>query len=186
MEEVWKPVEGYEGRYEISSLGRLRSYAQDRVNGKIKTGNLDAKGYLSIMLYDGRGNKKVHKMHRLVASAFIDNPDNLPQVNHKDEDKTNNRADNLEWCTNEYNLRYGTHYERAAKANECCPTTSVKVFSVDDDGNVELFDSIGEAERRTGNSHCNIVRVLKGRRPRCGGRRWFYANDIDAVTAYND
>lgn len=175
MTESWKPIKGYEGRYEISNLGRLMSYAQDRNKGKIKLGHLNAHGYLTCVLYDGKGNKETWSMHRLVATAFIDNPFNLPQVNHKDEDKTNNRVDNLEWCTNDYNVHYGTAYERARQANMCCKTTSVGVFSIDQDGNFEFFNSIGEAERKTGNSHSNIVRTLKGRRPRCGGRYWFYS-----------
>lgn len=179
MEEIWKAIEGYDGRYEISSLGRLRSYAQDRVNGKIKTGYLNVKGYRQIYLYK-EGNKdrkgKWYPIHRLVAEAFIPNPSNLPQVNHKDEDKTNNCVDNLEWCDNYYNAHYGTKIERVRQSITCCPSTSRKVGSIDRDGNVEVFDSIGEAERMTGNSHCNIVRALKGRRPRCGGRKWFYVD----------
>ena len=131
MEEIWKEVEGYNGRYEISNLGRVRSYAQDRKSGKIKTGNQTAKGYRSILLYDGKGNSKWFPVHRLVAAAFLDNPDNLPQVNHKDENKLNNCSENLEWCTNEYNVRYGTRNERVAESNRCCPTTSRKVYSVD-------------------------------------------------------
>ena len=176
MTEVWKEVDGYNGRYEISNLGRLRSFAQDSKNGKIKTGNKETKGYLAVVLYDSEGNKKCYKMHRLVANAFIDNPDNLPQVNHKDENKENNSVDNLEWCTNDYNCHYGTKLQRVALANTCCKTTSKKVYSMDVDGNIEYFDSIGEAERRTGNSHCNIVMALKGRRRSCGNRKWYYCN----------
>lgn len=175
MDEIWKPVKGYEGRYEISSFGRLRSYAQDRKNGKIKTGNLNLHGYLTTVLYDGKGNKATYLMHRLVAQTFIDNPFGLPQVNHKDEDKTNNRVDNLEWCTNDYNIHYGTGYERARQSNMCCKSTSVGVFSVDKDGNFTFYGSIGDAERKTGLPHSNIVRALKGRRLRCGGRYWFYS-----------
>lgn len=174
MQEIWKPIEGYSGRYEISNLGRVRSYAQDKINGKIKLGNPTAKGYLTILLYDGNGNSKWCPVHRLVASAFIDNPTDLPQVNHKDENKTNNCVDNLEWCTNEYNTKYGTRSERTATANRCCETTSKKVFSIDENGNKEFFDSIGEAERQTGNSHSNIVRALKRRTNHCGKRQWFY------------
>lgn len=174
MEEIWKPIEGYDGRYEISTLGRIKSYVQDTKNGKIKIGNVGKKGYLSYLLYDSNGNKKWYKMHRLVAEAFIDNPDNLPQVNHKDEDKQNNCVDNLEWCTNKYNSTYGTKLDRVAQANRCCPTTSKKVYSVDEDGNIEYFDSIGDAGRRTGNHHANIVSVLKGKRNHCGNRKWFY------------
>ena len=174
MQETWKKIDGYNGKYLISNYGRLKSFAQDKKNGKIKTGNLTHKGYLAVLLYDSKGNKKWFPVHRLVASAFIDNPEGLPQVNHRDEVKTNNHVDNLEWCTNEYNINYGTKNERTALANMCCPTTSKKVYSVDESGNVEYFDSIGEAERQTGNSHSNIVRALKGRRNHCGNRQWFY------------
>ena len=174
MEEVWKDIKGYEGRYQISNSGRLKSYLQDRENGKIKTGNETKKGYLTALLYAEDGTSKWTPIHRLVASAFIENPDGLPQVNHKDENKKNNRADNLEWCTNDYNVNYGTRNERTARSNMCCETTSKKVCSVDQNGRVVHYDSIGEAERQTGNSHCNIVRALKGRRKTCGNLQWFY------------
>lgn len=174
MQEIWKIIgNGYE-RYEVSSYGRIRSFAQDSVNGKIKEGYPDHKGYMKIRLYNRNGESKFFPIHRLVAEAFIENPHNFPFINHKDEDKSNNHVENLEWCTNEYNINYGTRNERAAKANRCCRTTSTRVYSVDENGQVEYFDSIGEAERQTGNSHCNIVRALKGRRSRCGGRQWFY------------
>lgn len=175
MTELWKEVDGYNGRYEVSTHGRIKSYAQDKTNGKIKVGNPTKKGYLTFLFYDGNGHKKWIPVHRIVAMAFIDNPDNLPQINHKDEDKTNNYVSNLEWCTNEYNNHYGTRIQRVTEANMCCASTSKKVYSVDSSGQIEYFDSIGEAERRTGNSHCNIVRALKGRRNTCGNRKWFYA-----------
>ena len=174
MKEIWKPVEGYEGRYEVSSLGRVKSYAQDRHKGKIKDGHPTYKGYRKILLYDGKGHKRWYPIHRLVAAAFIPNPDGLEQINHKDEDKTNNCVENLEWCTNYYNAHYGTKIERGAESNRCCETTSRKIYSIDENRQVEYYDSIGEAERQTGLSHCNIVRTLKGRRPRCGNRQWFY------------
>ena len=134
MEEIWKPIEGYGGRYEISNHGRVKSYAQDSRIGKIKTGSPTFKGYRTILLYDGNGGAKWHPIHRLVASAFLDNPENLPQVNHKDENKANNRADNLEWCDNDYNMNYSTRNERAALANRCCESTSLPVYSVDENG----------------------------------------------------
>jgi len=174
MEEVWKPIEGYEGRYEVSSFGRVKSYAQDRVRGKIKTGHPVRKGYRHILLYDADGNKKWYPIHRLVAAAFLPNPENLEQVNHMDEDKTNNYVGNLEWCDNGYNHNYGTRNERVAQANRCCETTSLKVYSIDETGKIEYFDSIGEAERQTGCSHSIIVRTLKGRTNHCGNRQWFY------------
>lgn len=171
MKEEWKKISDYED-YEISNFGRIKSYKQNK-NGIITLGNKDKKGYLTKTLCNEEG-RKTFKVHRLVAKAFIPNPLNLPQINHKDEDKTNNRADNLEWCDNLYNHHYGTKIERTAEANRCCPTTSKKVYSIDEENNIEYFDSIGEAERITGLPHSNIVRALKGRRPTCGGREWFY------------
>ena len=174
MIEIWKDINGYQGRYQVSNFGRIKSFLQDRKNGKIKLGNSTVKGYLAICLYNEDGVFEWHPVHRLVAEAFLDNPNNLPQVNHKDEDKTNNRVDNLEWCDNTYNVNYGTRNERAGISNRCCETTSSKIYSVDANGHIEYYDSIGEAERQTGLPHCNIVRTLKGRTNHCGNRRWFY------------
>ena len=182
MEEIWKQIDGFDGRYEISNYGRLKSYAQNK-SGKISTGSPQRKGYLAVTLYDGNGKRQTYKIHRLVAEAFIFNPNNLPQVNHKDEDKNNNCVDNLEWCDNDYNNHYGTRTQRAAVSNRCCDTTSVKIYSVDKNGNIEYFDSIGEAERITGLNHSNIVRTLKGRTKTCGGREWYY---VDSQITFND
>ena len=103
--EIWKQVEGYEGRYEVSSYGRVKSFAQDSKNGKIKYGHLTHRGYRHILLYDGKGGKKWHLIHRLVAQAFIPNPDNLPQVNHIDGNKHNHRLENLQiLCPNCHSL----------------------------------------------------------------------------------
>lgn len=167
--EIWKQFEGYNGRYEISTYGRVKQ------DGTIKKHFYDWKGYPKIYLSDGDKNRKIYFVHRLVAMTFIPNPHKYPQVNHIDENKENNHVENLEWCTNAYNSNYGTRSERAGMANRCCETTSKKIYSVDaKTGQIEYFNSIGDAERKTGNSHCNIVRALKGRRPRCGGRQWFY------------
>ena len=184
MQEIWKDIEGYGGKYQVSNLGNVRSFAVDKKAGKLLGQRLNHKGYPVVYLHDGK--PKTCVVHRLVAKAFIPNPNNLPQVNHKDEDKTNNRVNNLEWCTNDYNIHYGTAIERARQSNMCCKTTSVGVFSVDPDGNFRFYDSIGDAERKTGNSHCNIVRALKGRRPRCGGVYWFYSYEPRRQAAYND
>ena len=179
MEEIWKPISGYEGKYEISNLGRIKSYAQKNRAGRITEGYEDKKGYRNIYLYKKPQCGKWHKIHRLVAMTFIPNPDNLPQVNHKDENKSNNCVDNLEWCDNNYNNHYGTRAQRAAESNKNCPTTSKKVYSVDADGHIEHYVSIGEAERITGLYHGNIVRTLKGRTPRCGGLKWYYENELN-------
>ena len=175
MEEIWKKIDGYNGRYEISNFGRLKSYAQKKTQGRITYGSIEKKGYCVVRLYDDYGNAKDYKVHRLVAEAFIDNPYHYTQVNHKDENKTNNCVNNLEWCTNEYNCNYGTRTQRATESNRCCKTTSKPIYSVDPDSGIEYFDSIGEAERITGISHSNIIRALKNN---ClaGGRKWYYQN----------
>lgn len=112
-EEVWKDVPGYEGLYQISNYGRVKSLARkssgkrpiDQIIKQVK----DAYGYYTVGLHNAKGGIASHtvKVHRLVAMVFVQNPNNLPEVNHKDEDKTNNHADNLEWCTTKYNLTYG-------------------------------------------------------------------------------
>lgn len=126
VEVVRKPVFGYEGYYEVDQFGRVFSLDRvitvkdgDRVYEKPIAGKqmkqaMHDKGYKIVSLTKD-GKTKMHFVHRLVAEAFIPNPDNLPQVNHKDEDKTNNFLENLEWCTNEYNLMYGTARQRQAK-----------------------------------------------------------------------
>lgn len=108
--EVWKPVVGYESRYLVSNMGRVFSLIKDKMLKQIET----PYGYLVVNLYDGNKMKQI-RVHRLVAMAFIPNPDSLPQVNHIDEDKHNNYIDNLEWCNAKYNANYGTRNERLAK-----------------------------------------------------------------------
>lgn len=115
-EEIWKPVAGFEGLYEVSNLGRVRSltkFVRDSYfyNGRLYKGRIlkttknDYTGYVSVMMMkDGKGTRR--SVHRLVATAFLPNPDNLPVINHKDQNKTNNCVDNLEWCTQHYNTHY--------------------------------------------------------------------------------
>lgn len=107
MVEQWKPVAGYEGDYEVSNFGRVRSLKRSTY-GRILRPCFDGrKHYLHVSL-SKNGVSTVKNVHRIVAIAFLENPDNLPEVNHKDEDKTNNCANNLEWCSHVYNNRYGS------------------------------------------------------------------------------
>lgn len=159
--EVWKDIEGYEDSYKVSNLGRVKSL--DRIDalghrrkGKILAITLATNGYRKIGLMKD-GNTKNHSVHRLVAKAFLDNSSNLPQVNHKDEDKTNNVVSNLEWCTQSYNNGYGTRNERAAKANE------KPIYVVTSSGNRYFFRSIEKAVELLGLKSCAISDCLHGR-----------------------
>ena len=120
MIEEWRSIEGYEGLYEVSNTGRVRSLDRyDNRNyfrkGKVLSPGKDTVGYLFVIL-TCNGKRKAINVHRLVAKAFIENPDNLPQVNHKDEDKTNNNVDNLEWCTAKYNNKYGSRKDKVRES----------------------------------------------------------------------
>ena len=114
--EEWKSIPGYEGLYEVSSYGRVRSLDRyDRRNcfrkGRILKQNNDGRGYMSIELCLNSKIKR-YLVHRLVAQAFIPNPDNLPEVNHKDENPENNSVTNIEWCNRSYNINYGTRKDK--------------------------------------------------------------------------
>ena len=121
MIEEWRPIEGYEGLYEVSSYGRVRSldkYVKCKGEsyrlhkGKVLSPAKDTIGYLFVILHCN-GKCKTIRVHKLVAEAFLPNPENLTEVNHKDEDKINNRADNLEFCDHKYNMNYGTRNIRS-------------------------------------------------------------------------
>ena len=137
-EEIWKDVVGYEGNYLVSNLGRVktvphvvtykgRSYISKE---RIMSLQYDACGYLQVRLSKD-AVKKTQKVHRLVAIAFIPNPNNLPEINHKDEIKTNNKVDNLEWCDRKYNMQYGvnTHWHRMPVAQYSLDGVFVKQYS---------------------------------------------------------
>lgn len=113
MEEIWKPVVGYEDKYLVSNLGRVKSFWTNRLLKPTKRKKTEE--YLRVGLWDG---KKQHgiSLHRLVATAFLPNPNNFPVINHKDENPTNNCVDNLEWCTQQYNTNYGHRLEKFKKA----------------------------------------------------------------------
>lgn len=123
MTEEWRDIERYKGLYQVSNLGRVKSLSRiaiDRrgiphyVNERILKQTFDKDGYCLVGLHKN-GKFRSCKIHRLVASEYIGNPHNLPEVNHKDENKSNNNVDNLEWCTGKYNINYGACLDRIAK-----------------------------------------------------------------------
>lgn len=148
-EEKWKAIAGYEG-YEISSLGKVKSLNYKRTGKeKILKPKNNGKGYLRVALYKD-GKCKYFLIHRLVGEAFIPNPMGLPEINHKDENKSNNIASNIEWCDRRYNNNYGTHTERSAAAQRNNPDRSKAVVAsrFSDFRTIELrFASISEAGR---------------------------------------
>ena len=165
--EIWKNVVGYEGLYQVSSLGRVRSLEHIDSNGhpvkeRVLASFLNRNGYRKANLYRDRNRKQV-SIHRLVAAAFLDNPDNLPEVNHIDEDKSNNAVSNLEYCTVLYNNTYGTRLERVAKALEC------PICAITSSGQRHYFDSVNEAARVLGLKRQGITNCLHGRRKHHGG-----------------
>lgn len=114
--EIYRDIEGYEGKYQITSWGRVYSVDKEKFLRQEET----EKGYLRVDLFDDYGKRKHHKVHRLVAMAFIPNPDNKPQVNHKDGNKKNNSITNLEWVTDEENKEHCSMCEGYAK--KCAET----------------------------------------------------------------
>ena len=176
MTEEWKTIEGYD-RYEISSFGRVRSKVFNKNEGSILKPTVNGAGYLCVFLYKGKGDirGKAHRIHRLVAEHFIPNPSNLPCINHKDEDKTNNRVDNLEWCTHQYNDSYGTRGERISKKVRNHPGMSRKIEQLTMDGkHVEFYLSAGEAQRQ-GFHHGHVIECCRGKLKHHKGFIWRYA-----------
>lgn len=152
--EVWKDIKGYEGLYQVSNLGRIKSIRRNIIM-KVRK---DKYGYYQLGLTKNK-EQKTFKAHRLVAETFIPNHNNLPEINHKDEDKTNNRVENLEWCTNKYNMNYGTRRERAidkCKKKVQCVTTG------------EEFNSIKEAAEKYNIRGTYITANCKGRQKSAG------------------
>ena len=159
--EIWK---NFEKNYAISNLGNIKNIKTNRVlkirpnhNGYLKT-NISIKGKLKTVF-----------PHRLVAEAFISNSDNYPIVNHKDENKQNNCVDNLEWCTNEYNIKYGTAQERRVQKQR----KVVYKYNLNDEF-IERYNSTVEASKSVNGTSGGIVRVCNGQRKTYKGYIWKY------------
>ena len=166
MSEEWRDIEDYECLYQVSNLGRVKSlkFNKERI---LKPG-MDRGGYLQVGLHAG-GKRKVLTVHRLVASAFVPNPDNKPEVNHVDEDKSNNRACNLEWLTRKQNINHGTRNERSAK-NRSKPVDQYTL-----DGKfVKTWASTMEVGRQTGFHQSNIGAAARGELKTAHGFIWKY------------
>lgn len=163
MTEVWKSVKGFEGLYEVSNLGNVRNSNTKRI---LKPGK-DKGGYLIVSLSkDCKGHTR--KVHRLVGECFVENLNNLDCINHINEDKFDNRAENLEWCTRQYNLAYGTRTEREVAKK------SQPVYQMLNGKTVRRWSSTKEAQRNGYNSGC-ISQCCNGIRKEHMGYEWQYA-----------
>lgn len=174
--EIWKPIPQYEGLYEVSSYGVIKSLPKQRRgrNNSIVCHKerilvaSDSHGYRSVSLT----KNEVHKtfsIHRIVATAFIPNPHNYKEVNHKDENKANNNASNLEWCTTRYNLNYGTYQKRKGLSN------GKPVIQYSLDGSyVRAYRSLKEAAIMNGFKSSPISNCCVGRSKTSYGFIWKY------------
>lgn len=179
---VWRPVVGYEGLYEVSNTGQVRSLFRYK---KVLKPNMAKTGYCTVELFKSGESKRL-LIHRLVAKAFIPNPDNFPQINHKDENRSNNSVDNLEWCTAKYNMHYNNGIERRTAnrnydsellretARRNGKTVSKPVLQIDKDEIIARFESAKAASLATWINHTHICDVANGKRKTAGKYNWVY------------
>lgn len=156
--EIFKDIEGYEGLYQISNLGNVKSlkFGKERI---LKPGK-NKYNYLQVVLTK-QGKVKGYLVHRLVAMAFILNPNNFREINHRDEDKTNNRVENLEWCDRKYNINYGTRTEKYSKQVLCVETN-------------KIYSSTRQVERQLGFYRSAISNACTGKLKQAYGYTWRY------------
>lgn len=183
--EIWRPVVGYEGIYEVSNKGRVKSLIRGK--GILKPSR-HPNGYMSVELFRGKEPKSKRKtIHRLVAMAFIPNPNNLPFVNHRDESRDNNCVENLEWITHRDNLMYGTAPQRRmahidytdpkraeiARINGKAVSKPVDQFTRSGEF-IQSFESAKAASIATGTSHSHLLECCMGKLETSGGYIWKY------------
>ena len=158
-----RDIKGYEELYAVTSCGRVWSYKRKRFLKPAKNKN----GYLKVNLYKN-GKMKTCRIHRLVAETYIPNPDNLPQVNHCDENKENNCINNLEWCDSKYNINYGTRTERTSKKVRCIETK-------------EVYPSLSIAAKENKISIGNLSSCCNGRYKTTGGKHFMFEDDYQDI-----
>lgn len=173
MKEIWKDIKGYEGLYQISNLGRVKSLGnKSNHTMPIIMKQATIKNYKCISLR--KNSSKIFKVHRLVAETFIPNPRNKPQVNHIDGNKENNNMDNLEWCTPSENAKhaYKSGLNKPKKGIENNRSTTVVKIDLLTGEELETYYSLREAERKTNIQHNDISKCCKGIYKQAGGYKW--------------
>lgn len=166
MDEIWNKIEDWPD-YQISNFGRIKSLKFNKE--RILKHSIDKRGYKRVVLRHN-GEQKTFQVHKLVAIAFIPNPNNLTEINHKNENPSDNNVNNLEWCDRYYNNNYGTHNERVAKAK----TKKVEQYTLD--GRlVKVWESATEIMNETGINKTCISACARGICRKSHGFIWKYA-----------
>ena len=164
--EIWKDIPNYEGIYQVSNLGRIKSLLFNKE--KILKTRIHPNGYELINL-----KGKTYRVHHLVAITFLDNPNNYKEINHKNEIKNDNCVSNLEWCDRKYNCNYGSLPKQVSKRFR------KKIAIIDDKNNERCcFESAMSAERILNIDHSSIIKCCKGKMKTAGGYKWRYVNEI--------
>lgn len=193
MNEIWKDIKGYEGYYQVSNLGNVKSlnrkvnvYENDCIKKrplqeKLIAKTKDKKGYIRVSLSKGY-NHKCPLLHRLVAETFIPNPNDKPQVNHIDGNKSNNCVDNLEWVTNKENTQHAVKnglisHDKLVMSSLIASNKNKKPIIQYKNGiEIARYESVKEAGLKNGIFACSISANAKGKLKRAGGYTWKYAN----------
>lgn len=181
MQEIWKNVKDFEGYYKVSNLGRVKSLERKVKTGikhnefvikkgKLLNNTLLNTGYYQVNL-SKNGKTKKKQVHRLVAEAFLENPNNYKEINHKDENKQNNKVENLEWCDRKYNINWGT---RTQKAKEKL-SKKINMYNLNNEF-IKQFSGINEASRIMNISTNTICLCCQGKRNKAGGYKWKYSD----------
>lgn len=182
--KTWRPIPGYEEFYEVSDDGDVRSisllsrhgYVLNRKKPRLLKWEISRDGYARVCLCRLK-SKKHFFIHRLVAFAFIPNPNDLPQINHIDENPLNNNIQNLEWCTGKQNCNHGHHRKRISERQLRNHCKSRPVAKVDSNGQIiEIYSSINDAARKMGIRGENISRCCMGKYQLVCGYKWKYLN----------
>ncbi len=179
IEKQWKFIPGFRNRYLVSNYGEVYSIVKNKLMEPQHFLYGPKRKYLYVTLTISGDKKKFKKqVHRLVAEAFIPNPNNLPQINHIDENQENNAIWNLEWCDSKYNNNYGTRNERIRNTHNLRKTIRMEkpVIQISMDGKwLKKYRSATDAEKQTGICHAGISSVARGKCKAFGGYKWQFA-----------